>query len=82
MPNFWGLYDMHGNIWEWVQDSRRSNYVGAPSDGSAWEDGDNSVRILRGGNYVSGDFVCQSAYSDLAAAESGFCAGFRVLRKM
>ena len=46
--NPWDLYDMHGNVLEWVQDKWHSDYNGAPSDGSAWEDGDSSYRVLPG----------------------------------
>ena len=49
-PNAFGLYDMHGNVWEWVQDCYFS-YSGAPSDGSAWTTGDCSRRVVRGGSW-------------------------------
>jgi formylglycine-generating enzyme required for sulfatase activity len=52
-PNAWGLYDMHGNVWEWVEDIWHNSYQGAPTDGAAWTDGEgeNSYRnrVLRGG---------------------------------
>jgi formylglycine-generating enzyme required for sulfatase activity len=50
-PNDWGLYDMHGNVWEWVDDCRNDSYKGAPEDGSAWASGDCSRRVLRGGSW-------------------------------
>jgi len=48
--NGYGLYDMHGNVWEWVQDVWHGNYLGAPVDGTAWmSGGDHARRVLRGG---------------------------------
>lgn len=55
-PNRWGLYDVHGNVWEWVQDCWHENYDGAPNDGSAWGmagSGDCGQGVLRGGSWIS-----------------------------
>lgn len=53
-PNAFGLYDMHGNVWEWLQDCWHENYEGAPTDGSAWTTGDGGLRVVRGGSWNSG----------------------------
>jgi len=50
-PNAFGLYDVHGNVWEWTEDCWNRNYSGAPTDGSAWLAGDCSLRVVRGGGW-------------------------------
>ena len=80
--NRFGLHDMHGNVWEWVEDCRHDSYTGAPSDGSAWTTGGEcSRRVLRGGSWddfprnlrsaVRFRYVTGNPYDDL---------GFRVAR--
>ena len=51
LPNEWGLYDMHGNVWEWCEDCWNGNYHNAPADGLAWTSGSDKYRVLRGGSW-------------------------------
>ena len=62
-PNAFGLYDMHGNVWEWCEDVWHGNYQGAPTDGSAWlKGGDPKQRILRGASWYYNAPILRSAY--------------------
>ncbi|AFZ02100.1 bifunctional serine/threonine-protein kinase/formylglycine-generating enzyme family protein [Calothrix sp. PCC 6303] len=67
-PNAFGLYDMHGNVWEWCQDSGHSNYNGAPTDGNAWID-NNQNKLLRGGSWYNYPKVSHSAYRYIITRE-------------
>ena len=60
-PNSYGLYDLHGNVWEWVQDCWNDSYVGAPTDGRAWMNGDCSRRVVRGGAWYDRPRYVRSA---------------------
>jgi formylglycine-generating enzyme required for sulfatase activity len=82
-PNAWGLYDMHGNVWEWVMDCYRPNYDGAPSDGSALISANCKSRVLRGGSW---DYDVQDLRSSVRYKLPPFFRvdeiGFRVARDM
>ena len=78
--NGFGIYDLHGNVWEWCLDHWHPNYKGAPADGSAWVyGGDVSRRMLRGGSWGSVPRDCRSACRYYAERDKRFLnTGFRV----
>nr|MDJ0572996.1 formylglycine-generating enzyme family protein [Pleurocapsa sp. MO_192.B19] len=78
-PNAFGLYDMHGNVWEWCQDDWHNNYEGAPTNGSPWLSENSSNKLIRGGSWNDDPF-CRSAirnYTSRDARSSDL--GFRVV---
>ena len=82
-PNGFGLYDMHGNVWEWVEDCFDGSYAGAPSGGGARRGGDCARRVMRGGGWGSHPWYLRAAFWGWDA--SGFRddgVGFRVARTL
>ncbi|NEQ11124.1 MAG: formylglycine-generating enzyme family protein, partial [Moorea sp. SIO4E2] len=83
-PNGFGLYDMHGNLWEWCADPRHDNYKGAPTDGSVWTKptSNHTKYILRGGSWSASPIYCRSASRDYNFTRDAIKlnVGFRVAR--
>ena len=81
--NPFGLHDVHGNVWEWVEDCWNGSYDGAPTDGSAWKSGDCDDRRLRGGSWNDLPRDLRSAYRDgLTSGGRVVIFGFRVARSL
>lgn len=80
--NGFGLYDVHGNVFEWTQDCWNASYEGAPDDGSAWDPG-NCDRVLRGGSWAAYAEWQRSAYRHRSnpGVRANDC-GFRVARTL
>jgi formylglycine-generating enzyme required for sulfatase activity len=82
VANAFGLYDMHGNVWEWCLDHWHGSYVDAPTDGSAWiNNGDERYRLLRGGSWYDGlPWICRSALRHWYVPDYRYVyLGFRVV---
>jgi formylglycine-generating enzyme required for sulfatase activity len=82
VANNFGLYDMHGNVWEWCQDDWHSDYEGAPTDGSAWLSSEESSdrKLLRGGSWLNDPDHCRSAYRFYNSLDHyNISIGFRVV---
>jgi formylglycine-generating enzyme required for sulfatase activity len=82
LPNDFGLYDMHGNLYEWIEDDWHTSYTGAPGDGTVWLDTPRATyRVLRGGSWNSQSNLCRSARRDPETPSyAGEDVGFRVCR--
>ena len=82
-PNDFGLHDMHGNAWEWVEDCYNADYEGAPADGSAWRSGDCIERVIRSGSWLVKPVRVRSANRGRKVLDfRGFNYGFRVAKTL
>jgi formylglycine-generating enzyme required for sulfatase activity len=83
VANDFGLFDLHGNVWEWCEDHWHENYEGAPINGSSWLDLDaaeDAFRVLRGGSWFDNPGLCRSAFRFRNLADiRDFNVGFRVV---
>jgi formylglycine-generating enzyme required for sulfatase activity len=95
LPNAFGLHDVHGNVWEWVQDCYHDSFEGAPVDGSAWMKDECSGHVVRGGSLSAPVYAHRSAFRfqgnretrsdkelDTTAEFSNFNLGLRVGRSL
>jgi formylglycine-generating enzyme required for sulfatase activity len=83
-PNPWGIYDMHGNVWEWVEDDWHDWYDSSPVGDQAWVDKPrDSRRVIRSGSWESVGFDCRSAtrFGEKNGTRS-FSLGFRVAKSV
>ena len=82
-PNAFGLHEMHGNVWEWVEDCWNGTYMGAPDDGAAWTTGDCQRRVLRGGSWSNAPDRLRSANRGMySPIDRNSLQGFRVARTL
>ena len=82
--NAWGLHDMHGNVWEWVEDCWNEDYRGAPSSGGAWLSRECSLRVTRGGCWRDSPSFLRSAFRRtwISDVRRYGAFGFRVARTL
>lgn len=79
--NAFGLYDMSGNVWEWVEDNHHYYYAGTPTDGSAWK-GDSEKRIHRGGSWGDNSLVTRAGWRSGDGPYRYDDGGFRLVRTL
>ena len=86
VANAFGLYDMHGNVYEWCEDDMHDNYEGAPNDGSPWLSGNQNTtkyttKVSRGGSWFNDPRRCRSAYrlNYLSVETDYYLIGFRLV---
>jgi formylglycine-generating enzyme required for sulfatase activity len=84
--NAFGLYDMHGNVWQWVEDCYAGNLNGAPVDGTVWKEAckdETSIRVVRGGSWYGTPGILRSAYRCWLTTDDRYnYLGFRVGRTL
>jgi formylglycine-generating enzyme required for sulfatase activity len=86
-PNAFGLYDMLGNVWQWVADCWHDNYLGAPAEGDVWAGGDCTRHVIRGGSVANEPIFVRSAargHVDTDGRDFDYSnnAGFRIARSL
>ena len=82
-PNPFGLHDVHGNVWEWVQDCPATDYSSAPLDGTAHSSSGCSQRVLRGGAWLNAPWVLRSAHRSVSDSDGrSYGVGFRLARTL